>query len=110
MITGLTSPTLRVRSRIEGGVPLLRWISLSHWGSTGLQVELGTLLRRNQIREGELPEQTFADDEQQYGGMMRSRRQRLALVASAKVTVTTNAPSPPVKLELHPWFDPAKSP
>ena len=91
-------------------MPLLRWINLSHWGSTGLQVELGTLLGRNQIREGELPEQTLADNEPQCGGMMRSRRQRLALVASAKVTVTTNALSPPVKLELHPWVDPAKSP
>jgi hypothetical protein len=30
---------------------------------------------------------------------MRFRPQRLALVASAKVTVTTNAPSQPVKLE-----------
>jgi hypothetical protein len=57
---------------------------------------------------GELPERSFADDEPQYGGVMRFRPQRLALVASANVTVTTNAPPRPMKIELHPWVIPVK--
>jgi hypothetical protein len=56
---------------------------------------------------GETPDrETFADDEPQYGDMMFMRPQRLALVASAKVTVTTNeAAPPPVRLVLHPLVD-----
>ena len=33
-----------------------------------------------------------------------------AYVGIAKVTVTADAPPPPVKIDLLPWFDPAKSP
>jgi hypothetical protein len=55
---------------------------------------------------GEIPNrETFADDEPQYGGMMFMRPQRLALVASAKVTVTTNAAPPPVRMALRPLVD-----
>ena len=35
---------------------------------------------------------------------------QLTCVGSAKVTVTADAAPTPVKIELHPWVDPAKAP
>ena len=55
-------------------------------------------------------DEMFADDEPQYGGMMFMRPQRLALVASAKVTVTANAPPPPVRMALRPLVDAEAAP
>ena len=61
--------------------------------------------------KGEPPEpEPVPDDEPVYGGFFPFAMPRLAYVANTKVTVTTNALPPPVKIELHPWVDPAKAP
>ncbi|MGD1084188.1 MAG: carboxypeptidase-like regulatory domain-containing protein [Verrucomicrobiota bacterium] len=55
--------------------------------------------------------ETIADDEPQYGGMMYMRPERLALVATAKVTVTpNNAAPPPVRMVLRPLVDAEAAP
>lgn len=60
---------------------------------------------------GKPPEpKLIRDDEPQFGDMGWFSPQRLAYVGSAKVTVTAGAVPPPVKIELHPWVEPAKSP
>ena len=51
----------------------------------------------------------YADDEPQYGGILWVPPRKLAYVGTAKVTVTANV-APMVKIELHPWLEPAKSP
>jgi hypothetical protein len=59
---------------------------------------------------GKPPEpKPIPDDEPQFGDMFRFNPQQLAFVGSAKITVTTNA-APLVKMELHPWVEPARSP
>ena len=55
---------------------------------------------------GQLPDrEAVPDDEPVYGGMMVFRPQRLAFVASAKVTVATEAAPPPVRIALRPLVD-----
>ena len=58
---------------------------------------------------GEPPDcKPVADDEPQYGDVAWFYSRQLALVAAAKVTVTTNGTPPLVKLKLHPWVEPGK--
>jgi hypothetical protein len=58
----------------------------------------------------EVSKPTYADDEPQYGGILRMAPLRLEFVATANLTVTSNTPSPLVKMEFHPWADSLKSP
>ena len=50
------------------------------------------------------------DDDPYWGDIAYPCPAQLTCVGSAIVTVTADAAPPPVKIELHPWVDPAKAP